>query len=198
MELYISLSQMADQGGEHFKHGAGLSLGEKQSISFSLSPTPMIYTDLTFAFTPLHQALTRTSLNLAVNQFLWQVSFCCLWKWWVHTFGDLCPCLFTNVHTEMHTQMYMKIHIYILILSWHPERLSRDEILLTLISRQKTTTRVLEEERLSTNWAGWVPARGSLGSPEDPAVLEVGSMAPNVLRWLRAGMGRNQMAQGHL
>jgi len=70
MELYISLSQIADQGGEHFKHGAGLSLSEKQSISFSLSPAPVIYTDLTFAFTPLHQALTRTSLNLAVNQFL--------------------------------------------------------------------------------------------------------------------------------
>lgn len=70
MVLYISLSQMADQGGDHFKQGAGLSLREKWSISFPLSPNLVIYADLTFAFTPLNQVLTRTSLNAAVNQFL--------------------------------------------------------------------------------------------------------------------------------
>lgn len=36
MVLYMSLSQMADQGGDHFNHGAGLSLREKWSISFSV------------------------------------------------------------------------------------------------------------------------------------------------------------------
>lgn len=36
MVLYISLSQMADQEGDRFNHGAGLSLRVKWSTSFSV------------------------------------------------------------------------------------------------------------------------------------------------------------------
>lgn len=69
----------------HIKEEAALTMElvyllGRSRVFLSLSLIPMIYTDLTFAFTPVNQVLTRISLNAAINQFLQQTSFYCLLK----------------------------------------------------------------------------------------------------------------------
>lgn len=149
-----------------FNRGAALSLPEKGNISSSV-----IYPHLTFAFTPLNQVLTRTSLNGAINQLLCQGTFPCLWK-----NGN--PCW--GSHTLKKTP-----------LARHPEKLSRDETPGTLSSSRKTQVRSSRQRRRGTRQEKrWISCPRDPGISSRPQELQgIGISHP---RCAKTGTGQEQ------
>lgn len=105
MVLCISLSLMADQGGDHFNHEAGLSLREKWSISFSVPypcdlypPDICIYTRKPGSDKNLikccYKSVPLTSIFLLPLEMID-----------VYLFWDLRACMYSHrcTHTHAHT-----------------------------------------------------------------------------------------------
>lgn len=161
MVLYISLSQMADQGGDHFKHEAGLSLREKRSIS---SPVPYPR-DLYRPDICIYTTKPGPDKNLIKCCYksvpLTRILLLPLEGIDVYLFGDLHTCVYTHLCAYKHTLLKN--------LAQHPERLSRDEILVTLNSGGKMQVKSYRRgrrEALNTKRDG-SPARGIRGSLPD-------------------------------
>lgn len=103
MVLYINLSQMADRGGDHFSHGAGLSLREKWNISFPVPypcdlyrPDICIYTTKPGSDKNLIKCCNKSAPLTSIFLLPLEMTD-------VHPFRDLLTCMYTHRCTYKHT-----------------------------------------------------------------------------------------------